>query len=193
MVLKATPWAILEKSSSLKKSANELLSSYCSFFLIYKRAWNINQVYQLPWQCKEHGSLQVLLWRTLDMRHISTLFLSFCKFHFSHQVLLGRDSEVAQVQGYIDGDSDRPLVMIGFPGSGKSSMAAFMVKKCLQNNKFKVKLWWQEEKLCIYETKKSFVQKEAKIHFFYMNEFILWSLIMFNFDLTELCPIDETF
>ena len=28
--------------------------------------------------------------------------------------------------------------MKGFPGSGKSSMAAYMVKKCLQNSKFKV-------------------------------------------------------
>ena len=28
--------------------------------------------------------------------------------------------------------------MIGFPGSGKSSMAAYMVKKCLQNSKYKL-------------------------------------------------------
>ena len=56
------------------------------------------------------------------------------------QVLLGRDNEVAQVQDYIDKEVSQqvPLVMIGFPGSGKSSMAAYMVKKCLQNTSFKV-------------------------------------------------------
>ena len=54
-------------------------------------------------------------------------------------MLLGRDTEVAQVQSYIEGESDRPLVMVGFPGSGKSSMAAYMVKKCLQNSKYKVR------------------------------------------------------
>ena len=56
------------------------------------------------------------------------------------QVLLGRDNEVAQIQDYIDKEVSQqvPLVMIGFPGSGKSSMAAYMVKKCLQNTSFKV-------------------------------------------------------
>ena len=64
---------------------------------------------------------------------------------------MGRDSEVQQVQNYIDGDSDRPLVMVGFPGSGKSSMAAYMVKKCLQNPKYKVSLSFYKQEQFIIE------------------------------------------
>ncbi|CAG2205124.1 unnamed protein product [Mytilus edulis] len=56
------------------------------------------------------------------------------------QVLLGREESVQMIHSYID-DSVKehvPLVLAGFPGSGKSALIAYTVKQCLTNKKYKV-------------------------------------------------------
>ncbi|CAG2228476.1 unnamed protein product [Mytilus edulis] len=56
------------------------------------------------------------------------------------QVLLGREESVQMINSYID-DSVKehvPLVLAGFPGSGKSALIAYTVKQCLTNKKYKV-------------------------------------------------------
>ena len=63
------------------------------------------------------------------------LFLTL--YHFL-QVLLGRDKDVADIMNYITGKEQMPLVLVGYPGSGKSALIAYTVKMCLNNKKYKV-------------------------------------------------------
>ncbi|XP_063411273.1 TPR repeat-containing protein DDB_G0287407-like [Mytilus trossulus] len=56
------------------------------------------------------------------------------------QVLLGREESVQMIHSYIDDTVKEhvPLVLAGFPGSGKSALIAYTVKQCLTNKKYKV-------------------------------------------------------
>ncbi|CAG2233579.1 unnamed protein product [Mytilus edulis] len=56
------------------------------------------------------------------------------------QVLLGREESVQMIHSYIDDTVKEhvPLVLAGFPGSGKSALIAYTVKQCLTNKKCKV-------------------------------------------------------
>jgi Cdc6-like AAA superfamily ATPase len=57
--------------------------------------------------------------------------------------LLGREKEVESVMSYVE-DSIKeqvPMVLVGFPGSGKSALMAYTTKLCLNNQKYKVQLY----------------------------------------------------
>lgn len=56
------------------------------------------------------------------------------------QVLLGREKEVALAMSYIEDNVKEqvPMVLVGFPGSGKSALMAYTTKLCLNNPKYKV-------------------------------------------------------
>ncbi|CAC5362199.1 unnamed protein product [Mytilus coruscus] len=56
------------------------------------------------------------------------------------QVLLGREESVKKINSYIDDTVKEhvPMVLAGFPGSGKSALIAYTVKQCLTNKKYKV-------------------------------------------------------
>ncbi|KAL3832682.1 hypothetical protein ACJMK2_024304 [Sinanodonta woodiana] len=56
------------------------------------------------------------------------------------QVLLGRETDVTKMMQYVSNNVENsvPLVLVGFPGAGKSALAAYAIKQFLQESKYKV-------------------------------------------------------
>jgi DNA replication protein DnaC len=56
-------------------------------------------------------------------------------------VLLGRDNEVKEIDSYINGTEENAnvLSLVGFPGSGKSSLMAYSAKEHSKDSAFKVR------------------------------------------------------
>lgn len=56
------------------------------------------------------------------------------------KLLLGRDSLLKDLESYMDGDSPVPMILIGFPGAGKSAVMATLARRSLEKNNYHVKI-----------------------------------------------------